>query len=69
MPAKVLQILVKAGQSIEVGQALIVLESMKMQSTIAAAEVGQIKEILVSEQEQVAAGTTLLVLEPLQDKG
>lgn len=65
IPAKVVQILVQVGQIIEVGQSLIVLESMKMQSTIAAAEAGQIKEILVSEQEQVAAGTTLLILDPL----
>ncbi len=57
------KILVKSGDTVEQGQALLVLESMKMEIEVTAAEAGTIKTILKPEGSQVAAGQRLLVME------
>ncbi|MEZ0372014.1 MAG: biotin/lipoyl-containing protein, partial [Candidatus Sericytochromatia bacterium] len=64
MTAKLLEVLVEAGQRVEQGQPLLVLESMKMESTLCAAENGTVTQILASPGEIVEAGATLLVIEP-----
>lgn len=60
MPASVVKVLVKAGENIINGQALIVLTSMKMENTIIANENGTVEEIFVSEGENIEAGKLLL---------
>lgn len=67
MPAKVLQILVSEGQRVEAGQALMVLESMKMESTLCANEAGLVSQLLAEAGEQVQSGATLLVIEALAE--
>ncbi len=55
--------LVAPGDEVRVGQAVVVLESMKMEIEVVAIEAGRIKSILKSEGSQVAAGQPLMVLE------
>lgn len=62
MTAKVLQVLVEAGQTVSAGQALLVLESMKMESTLCAAAEGTVETVFVQSGEIVEAGTVLLAL-------
>lgn len=64
MPAKMLQILVEPGQTVSEGSPLLVMESMKMETTLCAAEAGTVEQVLVSLGEVVEAGTTLLVITP-----
>lgn len=60
MTAKVLQVLVETGQLVEAGQSLLVLESMKMESTLCAAGAGVVSQVLVTPGEVVEAGVVLL---------
>ena len=60
MPGKVLEILCKVGDQVEVGQTLIVMEAMKMEHRIAANESGVIVSIHHEVGEQVDAGSTLI---------
>jgi len=54
MPGLVLKILAKPGDKVQSGTAIIVLEAMKMEVTVAAPQDGTVKEILVTEGEHVA---------------
>ena len=63
MPGKVVQVLVEAGAAVAAGQALIVLEAMKMEHTISAPVDGVIAEIRYAAGELVEGGAALLVLE------
>jgi urea carboxylase len=62
--ASVWNIGVKAGDRVEAGQRLIVVESMKMEIAVATPFAGTVVEILCSQGAQVAAGQALLFLEP-----
>ena len=63
LSGKVLRIEVQAGDSVEAGQLLLVLEAMKMENEINAPKAGTVKEVTVSEGAQVAEGETLVILE------
>ncbi|MXW26295.1 MAG: biotin/lipoyl-binding protein [Dehalococcoidia bacterium] len=63
LSGKVLRIEVQAGDAVEAGQLLLVLEAMKMENEINAPKAGTVKEVLVGEGAQVAEGETLVVLE------
>jgi 3-methylcrotonyl-CoA carboxylase alpha subunit len=60
MPGKIVGFLVKAGDKVSKGQALAVMEAMKMEHTIAAPADGQIGELLYAPGDQVAEGAELL---------
>jgi len=62
MPGEVTKVLVTPGQEVRSGDALIVMISMKMESTIEAAEDGIIEEIFVEPKQFVEAGTLMLKL-------
>lgn len=62
MPGKIVRVLVAAGQDVEVGQGLIVVEAMKMQNEIRATKSGQAARLLVREGQTVSAGDPLLVI-------
>ncbi|MCY4392700.1 MAG: biotin/lipoyl-binding protein [Chloroflexi bacterium] len=59
----VLRIEVQAGDSVEAGQLLLVLEAMKMENEINAPKAGTVKEVTVGEGAQVSEGETLVILE------
>jgi 3-methylcrotonyl-CoA carboxylase alpha subunit len=60
MPGKIVRFLVKAGDKVSKGQALAVMEAMKMEHTIAAPADGQIGELLYAPGDQVSEGAELL---------
>jgi len=63
MPGKVVLLRVKVGDSVRVGDALCVLEAMKMENEIMAPKTGTVKEIRVSEGTNVNHGDALIVIE------
>jgi 3-methylcrotonyl-CoA carboxylase alpha subunit len=60
MPGKIVGFLVKVGDKVSKGQALAVMEAMKMEHTIAAPADGQIGELLYAPGDQVSEGAELL---------
>jgi 3-methylcrotonyl-CoA carboxylase alpha subunit len=62
MPGKVVSFSVKAGDAVKKGQALAVMEAMKMEHTIAAPVDGTVAELLYAPGDQVAEGAELLKL-------
>ncbi|MCF8480045.1 MAG: acetyl/propionyl/methylcrotonyl-CoA carboxylase subunit alpha [Rhodospirillum sp.] len=63
MPGKVVQVMVAPGDAVTKGQALLVLEAMKMETTIAAPADGVVKEVCFSAGDQVNDGAALIVME------
>ena len=63
MPGKVVRILVAAGDQVEAGQGLIVVEAMKMQNEMKSPKAGVVALINTTEGATVAVGETLLVIE------
>jgi 3-methylcrotonyl-CoA carboxylase alpha subunit len=62
MPAQVVKVLVDEGQAVKEGEGLVVLSSMKMESTIYAEEAGKVAEIYVEAGQNVEAEVLLLKL-------
>ena len=62
MPGKVLSFAVKSGDKVTKGQALAVMEAMKMEHTIAAPADGTVVELLFAPGDQVTEGVELLKL-------
>lgn len=62
MPGKVVSFAVAAGEKVRKGQALAVMEAMKMEHTIAAPADGTVAELLYAPGDQVAEGAELLKL-------
>jgi propionyl-CoA carboxylase alpha chain len=63
MPGQVLRILVKEGQQVKAGDALIALEAMKMEQTIKATMDGVVGKVLVRQGEIVAPGQKLVEIQ------
>ncbi|MEY3612208.1 MAG: Acetyl-/propionyl-coenzyme carboxylase alpha chain, partial [Pseudomonadota bacterium] len=62
MPGKVVSFAVKVGDKVKAGQALAVMEAMKMEHTISAPKGGTVAELLYAPGDQVADGAELLKL-------
>jgi len=62
MPGKVVSFAVRAGDAVQKGQALAVMEAMKMEHTIAAPQDGVVAELLYVPGDQVTEGAELLRL-------
>ncbi len=54
---------VEVGDSIDEGEVVVILESMKMEMPVEAEDAGVVKQILVEEGQSVAEGDPLVVLE------
>ncbi|MFP6654460.1 MAG: biotin carboxylase N-terminal domain-containing protein [Myxococcota bacterium] len=67
MPGKVIEIRVAVGDSVTVGQTLILLEAMKMEHPMRAAVDGVVSEIKISAGDQVENEALLLIIEPTQE--
>jgi biotin carboxyl carrier protein len=63
MPGKVIKLLVAAGDVVEPGDGLIVVEAMKMQNEMKSPKPGRIRGIHVAEGDTVSAGTALLTID------
>jgi len=62
MPGKVVRILVQAGDKVEAGQGLLVVEAMKMQNEIRSPKGGTIERLHVKEGQPVNAGEVLCIV-------
>ncbi|MCB1995263.1 MAG: 3-methylcrotonyl-CoA carboxylase, partial [Rhodoferax sp.] len=60
MPGKVISIAVKAGDAVKQGQAVAVMEAMKMEHTLHAPRDGTVGELLCGVGDQVAEGAELI---------
>jgi len=63
MPGKVLEVLVDVGQSVTAGDALMVLEAMKMEHRIVATSGGVVTAVHFQANDQVAQGAALISIE------
>ncbi|KAA2261972.1 ATP-grasp domain-containing protein [Solihabitans fulvus] len=68
MPGTVVRVAVEAGQRVEAGAELLVLEAMKMEHRVVTACGGTVAEIRVVAGQQVDAGEVLAVLEPEEEQ-
>ena len=62
MPGKIIEIKVKAGDKVQEGDLLLVIEAMKMENEIRASCEGKIKKIYVKPKQNVETGAKLLLL-------
>jgi acetyl-CoA carboxylase biotin carboxyl carrier protein len=56
------QILAKVGQKIEVGDTLMIIESMKMEIPVICEQAGTVDKIMVDEKAAISEGQVLAVL-------
>jgi 3-methylcrotonyl-CoA carboxylase alpha subunit len=63
LPGKIIDLRVKAGDTVSKGQPLLVLEAMKMEHTLTAPADGKIKSVRYAVGEQVAEGADLVEFE------
>jgi biotin carboxyl carrier protein len=62
MPGKVVRVLVEAGDKVEAGQGLVVVEAMKMQNEIRSPKGGVVERLHVKEGQPVNAGDVLCIV-------
>jgi biotin carboxyl carrier protein len=62
LPGKILQLKVSEGDSIKVGDTLLILEAMKMENEIVANTSGNVKKINVAVNDMVDTGDILMVI-------
>ena len=61
MPGKIVRVLVEAGQEVESGQGLLVIEAMKMQNEVRSPKSGKVEKV-AREGQTVTAGEVLAVV-------
>lgn len=64
MQGTIVKVLVAVGDTVEVGQAVCVLEAMKMENNITTDTAGSVKEIKVATGDSVGAGDVVVVIGP-----
>ena len=62
MPGKIIRVLVKAGDSVELRQGLVVVEAMKMQNEIRSPKSGKVERLMVIEGQAVNTGEILAIV-------
>jgi 3-methylcrotonyl-CoA carboxylase alpha subunit len=60
MPGKIVAVVVKNGQEVKKGEALLIMEAMKMEHTISAPHDGVVEDVLYAVGDQVTEGAPLL---------
>ena len=63
MPGRVVKVEVQAGETVEVGQGLVVVEAMKMQNEIKSPKAGSVTAVYVEEGGSIGAGEPMVVIE------
>lgn len=63
IPGKVVRIPVEVGDQVDVGQTLIIISAMKMESEFKAKKAGTVKEIRVKEGDTVEARKMMIIVE------
>jgi propionyl-CoA carboxylase alpha chain len=67
LPGVVRRVAVRAGERVEAGAVVVVVEAMKTEHRIAAPRAGTVGRVLVAEGQEVAAGATVIELEGIAD--
>jgi biotin carboxyl carrier protein len=62
MPGKVIRLLVSAGDAVEAGQGIVVVEAMKMQNEIRTRKSGKVEKLAVAEGQTVNAGDLVAII-------
>jgi acetyl-CoA/propionyl-CoA carboxylase, biotin carboxylase, biotin carboxyl carrier protein len=62
MQGTIVKVLVEVGQEVEAGQAVVVLEAMKMENQITAEKAGKVTEIRVAPGDTVGSGDVVVVI-------
>jgi biotin carboxyl carrier protein len=60
LPGLILQVKVKEGDAVQAGQAIVVMEAMKMENVVPSPHNGTVRKVLVKEGDSVAEGDVLL---------
>ncbi len=63
MPGMIVSLAVQPGDTVEKGEKLLVIEAMKMQTTLVAPQAGEVKRVLVPTATQIETGDLLMVIE------
>lgn len=63
MPGKIVKVAVSAGNEVNEGQLLVIVEAMKMENQILASHKGKIKKVYVSQGKQINFGDSLVEFE------
>lgn len=63
MPAQVVEVKVSPGQEVAKGEALIIVEAMKMENELTAPRAGKVREVLVEPEQGVEKKQTLIIIE------
>ena len=63
LPGNIIELLVRPGDMIEVGQAVAVLEAMKMENELQAEYAGTVVSVNVAEGDVVQIGTEIITVE------
>ena len=64
MPGRVVKILARPGERVAAGQAVVVVEAMKMENELRAPRAGTVRELRCAEGAAVEAGQDLVIVEP-----
>ncbi len=62
MPGKIVVLLVKAGDRVDAGQEIVVMEAMKMQNEIRSPKSGTVERLLVTQGQTVNAGEVVAIV-------
>lgn len=68
MPGKIVKVLVRQGERVEVDQGLLIIEAMKMENEIRSPIDGVVTDLSVSEGDAVETDELMLVVEPPEDE-
>ncbi len=63
MPGRIISVSVTVGQQVAAGEAVLVMESMKMENTISAVKDGTVTAVLVEEGDSVQHGQTMIEID------
>jgi acetyl-CoA/propionyl-CoA carboxylase biotin carboxyl carrier protein len=63
MQGTIVKVMVEVGQTIAVGDAVVVLEAMKMENQITAEKTGKVTKVNVTTGDKVGSGDVLAVIE------
>jgi acetyl-CoA/propionyl-CoA carboxylase biotin carboxyl carrier protein len=63
MQGTIVKVMVEVGQTIAVGDAVVVLEAMKMENQITAEKAGKVTKVNVTAGDKVGSGDVLVVIE------
>ena len=63
MQGTIVKVSVAVGDTVEVGQTVVILEAMKMENSVNTEKAGTVKEVRVAAGDSVSAGDVVVVVE------